>query len=54
MSFPFYFVQIAPYNYGENHFDGAKLEISKTQYVSPSKKTGMVITRHSTDDYPKH
>lgn len=39
--FPFYYVQIAPYNYGENNV-GALLQEAQTQTMS-HPKTGMVV-----------
>ncbi|NHN25020.1 sialate O-acetylesterase [Flavobacterium jejuense] len=42
-NFPFYFVQIAPYQYGENHFGGVEIRnFQRKTLVLP--KTGMVLT----------
>lgn len=41
--FPFYFVQIAPYQYGENHFGGAEVRDFQRRTLAVPK-TGMVVT----------
>ncbi len=41
-NFPFYFVQIAPYTYGDNHINGALLREAQTNSTS-FPKTGMVV-----------
>jgi sialate O-acetylesterase len=41
--FPFYFVQIAPYQYGENHFGGAEVRDFQRRTLQ-LPKTGMVVT----------
>ena len=46
--FPFYFVQLAPYNYG-NNLKGAQLREAQTKTLSLSK-TGMVVTTDLADD----
>ena len=53
--FPFYFVQIAPYQYGENHFGGAEVRDFQRRILQ-LPKTGMVVTSDisPTDDiHPK-
>lgn len=47
--FPFYFVQIAPYTYGDNHINGAFLRESQTQSAS-FPKTGMVVVSDLVDN----
>lgn len=42
--FPFYFVQIAPYKYGENHFGGAIIRDAQRKVVQQVSNTGMVLT----------
>lgn len=41
--FPFYLVQIAPYNYGEDHFSGVIIRDSQRKLVNEVTKTGMVV-----------
>jgi sialate O-acetylesterase len=41
-NFPFYFVQIAPYTYGDNHINGALLREAQTQSAL-HPNTGMVV-----------
>lgn len=41
--FPFYYVQIAPYQYGENHFGGAEVRDFQRRTLQ-LPKTGMVVT----------
>ena len=48
-NFPFYFVQIAPYNYGENHINGALLREAQTRSTS-FPKTGMVVVSDLVDN----
>lgn len=53
--FPFYFVQIAPYQYGENHFGGAEVRDFQRRTLQ-LPKTAMVVTSDisPTDDiHPK-
>ena len=53
--FPFYYVQIAPYQYGENHFGGAEVRDFQRRTLQ-LPKTGMVVTSDisPTDDiHPK-
>lgn len=42
--FPFYFVQIAPYQYGENHFGGAEVQNAQRKTLDIVENTGMVMT----------
>ncbi|WNH09300.1 sialate O-acetylesterase [Thalassobellus suaedae] len=42
-NFPFYFVQIAPYNYGENHFGGVIIRDAQRKAVKQIKNSGMVV-----------
>ena len=54
--FPFYFVQIAPYQYGENHFGGAEVRDFQRRTLQLSK-TGMAITSDISpidDIHPKN
>ena len=46
--FPFYFVQIAPYNYGNDNINGALLREQQTR-ASSFPKTGMVIVSDLVD-----
>lgn len=48
-TFPFYFVQIAPYAYGDTHINGAFLREAQTQSAS-HPKTGMVVISDLVDD----
>ncbi|PJJ07128.1 sialate O-acetylesterase [Flavobacterium sp. 1] len=42
--FPFYFVQIAPYKYGEDHFGGAIIRDAQRKVLQEVPNTGMVMT----------
>lgn len=42
--FPFYFVQIAPYKYGEDHFGGAIIRDAQRKVQQEVPNTGMVVT----------
>ncbi|MDI1307265.1 MAG: sialate O-acetylesterase [bacterium] len=42
--FPFYYVQIAPYKYGENHFGGAEIRNAQRKVLQEVPNTGMAIT----------
>ena len=42
--FPFYFVQIAPYKYGENHFGGAVIRDAQRKVLQAVPNTGMAMT----------
>lgn len=42
--FPFYLVQIAPYKYGEDHFDGAIIRDAQRKVLQEVPNVGMVIT----------
>lgn len=48
-TFPFYFVQIAPYTYGDTHINGAFLREAQTASAS-HPKTGMVVISDLVDD----
>ncbi len=48
-NFPFYFVQIAPYTYGDTHINGALLREAQTQSAS-HPKTGMVVISDLVND----
>jgi sialate O-acetylesterase len=43
-NFPFYYVQIAPYNYGENHFGGAEIRDAQRKILNKVSNSGMVVT----------
>lgn len=43
-NFPFYYVQIAPYQYGENHFGGAEIRNAQRKVLQEVSNTGMVVT----------
>lgn len=47
--FPFYYVQIAPYAYGDDHINGALLREAQTAAAS-HPKTGMVVISDLVDD----
>lgn len=54
--FPFYYVQIAPYNYGENHFGGVEIRNAQRKVLQEVPNTGMALTSDiaPTDDiHPK-
>ena len=54
--FPFYFVQIAPYQYGENHFGGAEVRDFQRRTLQLCK-TGMAVTSDISpidDIHPKN
>ncbi len=42
--FPFYFVQIAPYKYGEDHFGGAIIRDAQRKVLQEVPNTGMIVT----------
>jgi sialate O-acetylesterase len=42
--FPFYYVQIAPYKYGEDHFGGSVIRDAQRKVLQEVPNTGMVIT----------
>ena len=42
--FPFYYVQIAPYKYGENHFGGVEIRNAQRKVLQEVANTGMAIT----------
>jgi len=42
--FPFYFVQIAPYQYGDNHFGGVEVQNAQRKTLQMVENTGMAIT----------
>ena len=41
--FPFYFVQIAPYKYGDDHFNGVVVRDQQRRILKKSDKTAMVV-----------
>lgn len=43
-NFPFYYVQIAPYQYGENHFGGVIIRDAQRKVQEQVPNTGMVMT----------
>jgi sialate O-acetylesterase len=54
--FPFYYVQIAPYKYGEDHFGGSVIRDAQRKVLQEVPSTGMVVTSDisPTDDiHPK-
>ncbi|MDR6966064.1 sialate O-acetylesterase [Flavobacterium arsenatis] len=54
--FPFYFVQIAPYQYGDDHFEGVKIQNAQRKTLQLVENTGMAMTSDisTTDDiHPK-
>jgi sialate O-acetylesterase len=42
--FPFYYVQIAPYKYGEDHFGGAIIRDAQRKVLQEVPNTGMALT----------
>jgi len=42
--FPFYYVQIAPYKYGEDHFGGVVIRDAQRKVLKEIPNTGMVLT----------
>lgn len=42
--FPFYYVQIAPYQYGENHFGGVEVRNAQRKVLQEVPNTGMAMT----------
>ena len=42
-NFPFYYVQIAPYQYGDDHFGGVEVRNAQRKVLALSKNTGMVV-----------
>ncbi|HKO77018.1 MAG TPA: sialate O-acetylesterase [Flavobacterium sp.] len=42
--FPFYYVQIAPYKYGEDHFGGAIIRDAQRKVLKEVQNTGMAMT----------
>lgn len=48
-NFPFYFVQIAPYTYGDDNISGALLREAQTK-ASSHPRTGMVVISDLVDD----
>lgn len=54
--FPFYYVQIAPYDYGKDHFGGVEIRDAQRKVLDKVSKTGMVVISDvsPTDDiHPK-
>lgn len=41
--FPFYFVQIAPYNYGKNHFGGVEIRDAQRRVSNKNANTEMIV-----------
>ena len=50
---PFYYVEIAPYQYGENNLDGALLREQQAKVMSLTENVGMVCTNDLIYDYEK-
>lgn len=42
--FPFYYVQIAPYQYGEDHFGGVEIRNAQRKVLQEVPNVGMVVT----------
>jgi sialate O-acetylesterase len=42
--FPFYYVQIAPYKYGEDHFGGVVIRDAQRKVLQEVPNTGMIVT----------
>lgn len=42
--FPFYYVQIAPYKYGDNHYGGVEVRNAQRKVLQEVPNTGMVVT----------
>ncbi|MFV8366852.1 MULTISPECIES: sialate O-acetylesterase [unclassified Flavobacterium] len=42
--FPFYYVQIAPYQYGDDHFGGVEVRNAQRKVLQEIPNTGMVLT----------
>ena len=42
--FPFYYVQIAPYQYGEDHFGGVEIRNAQRKVLQEVSNVGMVLT----------
>ncbi|MBA0883118.1 sialate O-acetylesterase [Flavobacterium undicola] len=42
--FPFYYVQIAPYQYGDNHFGGVEIRNAQRKVLDKITNSGMIIT----------
>ena len=42
--FPFYYVQIAPYQYGDDHFGGVEIRNAQRKVLQEIPNTGMVLT----------
>jgi sialate O-acetylesterase len=42
--FPFYYVQIAPYKYGEDHFGGSVIRDAQRKVLQEVPNTGMIVT----------
>lgn len=54
--FPFYFVQIAPYKYGEDHFSGSIIRDAQRKVLQEVPNVGMVMTSDistAEDIHPK-
>lgn len=54
--FPFYYVQIAPYKYGEDHFGGSVIRDAQRKVLQEVPNTGMIVTSDistAADIHPK-
>ncbi|NGY36837.1 sialate O-acetylesterase [Flavobacterium sp. XN-5] len=55
--FPFYYVQIAPYQYGEDHFGGVVIRNAQRKVLQAIPNTGMILTTDIStidDIHPKN
>ena len=55
-NFPFYYVQIAPYQYGDDHFGGVEIRNAQRKVLDLTENTGIVVVDDvsTTDDiHPK-
>lgn len=50
---PFYYVEIAPFNYGDNNLDGALLREQQKEVMAKVENTGMVCTNDLVYAYEK-
>ena len=54
--FPFYYVQIAPYDYGKDHFGGVEIRDAQRKVLDKVSKSGMVVicdVSPTNDIHPK-
>jgi len=42
-NFPFYYVQIAPWQYGEDNYGGVEIRDAQRRVLNSTKKTGMIV-----------